>query len=149
MVRHKRQNPHGRYDDKHLEQVFPHWLPLLYGAACLFLIPWTIFLAYKLPPRYQSHHWDIAWTGFDAFLVVIFALTAWLAVKKSSWTALISTILGTILLTDAWFDVLTARPGRAQRDAIAESFLEVTLAVLSYSLAHRIFNDARHKRINP
>lgn len=149
MPKRKHHDHAIRYDDKHLNRIFPHWVPLLYGAACLVLIPWTVWLAYLLPPRYQSHHWDIAWTGFDIFLVVTFALTAWLAVKKSSWTALSATILGTVLLTDAWFDVLTAKPGREQRDALIESVIELVLATLSYALAHRIFNEVRHHTIKP
>lgn len=136
------------YDDQHLTQVFPRWLPRLYGFACLVLIPWTIFLAYKLPPTNQANHWDIVWTGFDAFLIIVFALTAWLAFKKSSWTALTATVLGTLLLMDAWFDVLTSRPGKPQHAAIADSILEVFLAVLSYMLAHRIFNETRRRKPN-
>ncbi|HET9174645.1 MAG TPA: hypothetical protein VFN56_05215, partial [Candidatus Saccharimonadales bacterium] len=122
MANNRTHSSDVRYDDKHLEKVFPKWLPRLYGAACICLIPWTIFLAVKLPPHYQSHHWDAAWTGFDVFLIIAFALTAWLAVKKSSWTALTATALGTILIMDAWFDILTAKPGKAQHEAIAESF---------------------------
>lgn len=138
-----------RYDDKQLRHAFPYWLPALYGAACIFLIPWTAVLAYFLPPRYDAHHWGIAWAGFDIFEIVLFALTALLAVRKSSWTALTATMLGTVLVVDAWFDVLTARTGWQQQEALVEAVVEVSIAAVSYWLAHRIFNDVRHRQIKP
>jgi hypothetical protein len=138
------------YNDRHLKKVFPSWLPILYGSACVILIPWTAFLAYELPPRYVSHHWDVAWAGFDIAMAGLFALTALLAIKKSSWAALSAVMLSTILVTDAWFDVLTSRPGRQEHLAMAEAvFIELPLAILSFALAHRIFNHVRHHTIRP
>lgn len=144
-VRPKRR----RYDDKHLKKIFPHWLPVLYGSVCLFLIPWTAALAYVLPPKYVSHHWDIAWSGFDTALVLIFAATAFLAVKKSSWTAISATILGTLLLVDAWFDSLTSKAGHDVHLAGLGAIFEISLALISYILAFRIFNDVRHRILRP
>lgn len=138
-----------RYDDKHLKKIFPHWLPLLYGGICLFLIPWTTVLAFVLPPKYVSHHWDVAWTGFDSLLLLIFAATAYLAVKKSSWTAISATILGTLLLVDAWFDSLTSKAGHDIHLAALGAVFEIVLALTSYTLAFRIFNDVRHRRLVP
>jgi hypothetical protein len=154
MPKKSRRNRHkssrGKYNDQHLRKVFPAWLPLLYGTACGVLIPWTIYLSYLLPPRYVSHHWDIAWTGFDIFEIILFAMTAVLAVKRSSWTALSAAMLGTVLLMDSWFDVLTANPGREQMQALMDALIiEVPIALISFALAHRIFNEARHHTIKP
>jgi hypothetical protein len=138
------------YDDRHLQRIFPRWLPLLYGGACGALIPWTIYLGYLLPPRYISHHWDVVWTGFDVFEIMLFALTALLAVKRSSWTALSSAMLGTVLLVDGWFDVMTASPGQEQQRALLEALvIELPLVIISFALSHRIFNDARHRALKP
>jgi hypothetical protein len=123
-----------------MRYVFPRWLMAVYGGACVFLIPWTIILAYLLPRHYIANHWDIAWTGFDIFEIFFFGLTAILVLKKTSWSALSATVLGTLLITDAWFSILTARAGRAQDKAVAHAVLiELPLALLSYSLAYRIF----------
>ena len=138
-----------RYNDQNLKHIFPGWYPIFYGAACAFLIPWTIILGYALPPRYVSSHWDIAWAGFDSLEIVLFALTAVLAVKHSSWMALSSAMLGTVLLIDGWFDVLTARTSKDIHVAIFEALvLELPLAILSFVLSHRIFNYVRHHIIN-
>lgn len=131
-------------DDKQLRRIFPSWYAILYGAGCGFLIPWTILLSLVLPPHYISQHWDIAWVGFDAFECLLFALTALLALLHSSWTAMVSTMLGTTLLIDAWFDIMTARPDKDAHIALIEGlFLEVPLALLSFAIAHRIFNYTR------
>jgi hypothetical protein len=137
------------YEDKRLHRVFPNWYSILYGAACGFLIPWTILLSIILPPHYVSQHWDIAWVGFDSFECLLFAVTSFLAFKHSTWTALTSTMLGTTLLIDAWFDITTARPIRDIRTATFEAFvLEIPLAILSFILAYRVFNYVRKQSIN-
>ena len=142
-----KQRRRRKYDDKHLKHIFPYWLPVLYGGACFVLIPWTVVLGFLLPPNYVSQHWDVAWTGFDTFLVLSFAATAFLAIKKSSWTALSATMLGTLLLVDVWFDVLTSKAGHDSRLAGIQAIAEVTLAALSYILSLRIFSDVRHRQL--
>jgi hypothetical protein len=132
------------FENKRLERMFPSWYTILYGAACGFLIPWTISIAIILPPHYVSNHWDAAWVGFDAFQCVLFALTAYLTFKHSIWTALTSAMLGTTLVVDAWFDIMTARTTRDIRSAIVEAVIvEVPLALISFYLSHHIFNEIR------
>jgi hypothetical protein len=122
--------------------AFPEWVPLLYGLACLILIPWTIFLAYLLPRKYVSRNWDVAWVGFDIFEIVLFALTAILAVKRSIWTALTSAMLAMVIIIDAWFDVLTSKSGRPQFRSILEAIIiELPLAIISLYLAIVIFKN--------
>ena len=133
---------------KNLEKIFPHWVPYFYGAICAVLIPWTIFLAYLLPPKYISHNWDIAWTGFDIFMLFLFASTAVLAIRKSAYTAISSAMLATVILTDAWFDILTSRPGIAERRSILEAiFIELPLAIISFWLSQKIFQSTMKNKI--
>ena len=44
------------------------WVAPLLALCAVVLIPWTLVLAYRLPARHTSHHWDIAWVGFDLAL---------------------------------------------------------------------------------
>ena len=150
MSTSKSRKSKSKYNDRNLRHIFPSWLILIYGAACGFLIPWTLFLSVVLPPRYITNHWDFAWAGFDVFEWLLFALTAVLTIRRSSWTALTATMLGTVLILDAWFDVLTARSGRDQYSATLEAlFIELPLALVSFALAHRIFNYTRKHQLNP
>ncbi len=131
-----------KIDDRKLSKIFPSWVPFFYGILCVLLIPWTILLSYVLPHHYVSHHWDIAWTGFDIFMSILFASTAILAIKKSSYTSISSIMLGTILIIDAWFDVLTAKPGLPQIRSILEAIIiELPLAAVSFWLGHKIFHQ--------
>ncbi|MHB1865325.1 MAG: hypothetical protein ACYCPS_04185 [Candidatus Saccharimonadales bacterium] len=133
------------YNDRNLKHIFPSWYTILYGAACGFLIPWTILLSFVLPPHYVSAHWDAAWVGFDGFETLLFAITAILAIKHSVWTAFTSIMLGTTLLIDAWFDLMTARTHKDIISAFIEAFaLEIPLAIISFALARRIFEFAKH-----
>jgi hypothetical protein len=132
-----------------LNNIFPSWVILVYGACCGFLIPWTIFLGEKLPIVYVSTHWDIAWTGLDIMTSILFALTAFFAVKKSSWIAISCSMLAMILVIDVWFDVLTSKPGFDQNAAILEAaIIEIPLSILSMMIAIKIFKSLRQRVIN-
>ena len=43
----------------------PRWVAPLLGFVALFLIPWTLYLTLTLPSRHVTHHYDLAWVGFD------------------------------------------------------------------------------------
>ena len=125
---------------KHLILSLPDWVPLLYSGACIFLIPWTILLSYLLPRHYNSHNWDLAWVGFDILEIILFGLTAFLAFKKSLWTSLCSGMLSILLLVDAWFDVLTSKPGISRDRSILEALIiELPLFLLSIYISIRMF----------
>ncbi len=114
----------------------PTWAAVLYGAAGGVLIPWTVSLAQSLPERHVARHWDAAWVGFDIFMIFLLLLTAVLALGKNIYVVVTSSALGTILLIDAWFDVLTAKPGHEQRESLLFALLiELPLAILTFYLA--------------
>src|ERR1700733_11434768 len=75
------------------------------------LIPWTIFLRFKLPSRQLSSHYNIAWAGFDVILLVALAATGHFALRRSHYLAVAAAAAATLLVVDAWFDVMTAPPG--------------------------------------
>jgi hypothetical protein len=92
---------------------------VVYGLIALALIPWTAHLSSSLPSRHQTAHWDVLWAGFDLGLLAAFAGT------------------GTLLLCDAWFDLLTSRPGSERLWASIEALLgELPLAVFSFWVAY-------------
>jgi hypothetical protein len=85
----------------------------LAGPLFLFLslcmIPWIAVIAIVLPSRQLSAHYDLAWAGFDGMLFVALAATAYCALRRSRYLAVAASAAGTLLLVDAWFDVLTSR----------------------------------------
>jgi hypothetical protein len=106
------------------------------AAIALGLIPWTAYLSATLPAKQLAHHWDIAWVGFDAFEIASLAATLIALLRRSARLPLFAAAAGTALLTDAWFDLLTAGPGRDRAWALVMAVLgELPLAGLCYWLA--------------
>ncbi|HEV2412671.1 MAG TPA: hypothetical protein VGS28_02580 [Candidatus Saccharimonadales bacterium] len=116
---------------------FPNWVVWLYGSASVLLLPWIFYLADELPNRYVSHHWDLAWAGFDILMFILLVMTTIATARQSSAAVLFASALGTLLLIDAWFDTITSRHGHQQIQAILVAVLvEIPLALLSFLIAH-------------
>ena len=114
------------------QDAFPNrWIAPLFVLGAIVLIPWTLMLAYSLPSRHTSQHWDLAWVGFDIALAVAFAATTWAALRRSHWLVPFAAIAGTMLVCDAWFDIVTSQSGGETWEAVAEALLgELPLAAL-------------------
>jgi hypothetical protein len=109
------------------------------SIAALLLIPWIIYLANKLPRRYIAAHWDLAWTGFDIVLLVTLAITAWAAWRRRQIVIIFSIVAGTLLVCDAWFDIMTSHVGRDRNEALVSAFIvELPLAILLLAAAYRL-----------
>ena len=112
------------------------WVVLLFALAAIVLLPWTIFVVRSLPSTHPAAHWDIAWAGFDvalAFLLLGVALSAW---RRSPWLEGAATAAATLLVVDAWFDILTSSTHLELAIASGEAVLiELPLAGLCLLLA--------------
>jgi hypothetical protein len=123
----------------HVRLNLPGWITGLYLGLGLALIPWTVMLSYSLPSRHLSHNWDLAWAGFDIAILTTAVLTGYLSFKRSGWVCLTAMSVFTLLVVDAWFDVLTSRPGRQLDQALFMAVvLELPLALLSFWLSYRV-----------
>jgi hypothetical protein len=109
----------------------PRWLRALLVAVAVGLVPWTLYLTFSLPSRHVTFHYDLAWVGFDVALAAAFATTARAAVRRSQWLVPLAAATGTMLLCDAWFDVVTSKSGGEMWEAVAEALLaELPLAAI-------------------
>ena len=112
------------------------WIVLLLTVSAIVLVPWTLVLAYSLPARHTSHHWDVAWVGFDIALAGALAATGWTIYRRSPWAQSAAAVAATLLLCDAWFDNVLANGAGEHLEAAAEAVLvEVPLAILCVWLA--------------
>ena len=101
------------------------------------LIPWTVFLGFELPDRQESSHYNIAWVGFDVILLVVLAATGFFALRRSHLLAVGATAAATLLVVDAWFDVMTSPPGSQFLESLASAVLiELPLAAVCGWLAY-------------
>ena len=114
------------------------WVIGLFGLIGLAMLPWTIWLSASLKPHHETEHWDLAWSGFDTALAVAFLLTAFAAWRKSPWVGALAAATGTLLVTDAWFDIVLESHSDELRKALYLAVLaELPLAVLCFWIAYR------------
>ena len=116
------------------------WAGPAFLLCSVVLIPWTAYLALSLPSRQVSSHYNVAWVGFDVLLLVTLGATGFFALRRSRYLALTSASAATLLVVDAWFDVLTS-PGRQVIGSIVLAVvIELPLAGmcawLSYQTEH-------------
>jgi hypothetical protein len=102
------------------------------------LVPWTIWLAVTLPPRQVVHNWDAAWVGFDIGLVVMLSATGIALLTKHRIGKLLTPVIATLLVCDAWFDVLTSS-GRDRLVSLSLALVvELPLAGFCLWLTHSV-----------
>lgn len=119
--------------------LVPPWIAPAFGLCVIVLVPWTGYLFGTLPPHYTANHWQIAWGGFDIGLALALASTAMMIARRSPFTEVTATVTGTLLVCDAWFDVLTSRGTSAIVQASVEAVLvELPLAALCFWIASNL-----------
>jgi hypothetical protein len=111
--------------------LLPRWIPRLLALAAIGLVPWALWLTFSLPSRHVSDRYDLAWVGFDVALAAAFAATAWSAFRRLRWLGIFAAVTGTMLICDAWFDIVTSHTGGEMLEAGIEAALgELPLAAL-------------------
>jgi hypothetical protein len=121
------------------------WVAPAFIFCSLVLIPWIVYLGFSLPTRQISRHYDAAWVGFDIFELIALAATGYLALRRSRYLALASASAATLLITDAWFDVMTS-PRHKLLEAIALAVvIELPLAGVCAWLSYHTEHLADHR----
>jgi hypothetical protein len=120
-------------------RVVPRWIGWLVIAAGLLLLPWVAGLIFILPTRHEAAHYGASWIGFDLALCGMLIRTGWLAQKGREHLELSAAMTGTLLLVDAWFDVVTADSHKELALALLLAFAgELPLAAFCLWIAGRV-----------
>jgi hypothetical protein len=120
-------------------RVVPRWVGWLVIAAGAAMLPWVAGLSFVLPTRHEAAHYGASWVGFDLALCAMLLRTGWLAQKGREHIELSAAITGTLLLVDAWFDVVTADDHREFVVALAMALIsELPLAIFCLWVAARV-----------
>jgi hypothetical protein len=115
------------------------WLLLVLGGVAVGLLPWIGYLSATLPSKHLAHHWQVAWIGLDVAEVAALVATLFALLRNSPAVTVLASIAGTLLVCDAWFDVLTAQPGSDLAWALAFALLaELPLAALCFWIAFEV-----------
>jgi hypothetical protein len=116
------------------------WAGPAFILCSVVLIPWTIYLGFTLPNRQLSPHYNIAWAGFDVLELVALGATGYFAQRRSRYLALTSAAAATLLVVDAWFDIMTSPRGQVLMAIVLAAVVELPLAAvcgwLSYHTEH-------------
>ncbi|SRR6266487_13060 len=108
-------------------------------GCCVVLGVWIGILAVTLPPYYRTGSWRGAWVGFDIALFAAFTAAAWAAWRRRQVLIITLVVLATLLLCDAWFDVvLDARTAGFLPSLASALIVELPLAVLAGAMARRL-----------
>jgi hypothetical protein len=117
-----------------------------YLIVAVGLIVWTVFLALSLPKENLEHHYRLTWTGFDLIEVLAIYLTAYWAFRLDGRVVYPATVVATLLVADAWFDVTTsATVADATQALILALLVELPAAAFSLYVAHRVGRRVRER----
>jgi hypothetical protein len=106
------------------------WIGRLFALFSLLLLPWTVYLARSLPSQQVSTNYDTAWAGFDVLLALALAGTAYFALCRSGYLATAASATATLLVVDAWFDVLTTPGVQRIESVLLAALVELPLAAV-------------------
>jgi hypothetical protein len=128
------------HDDAPDTAVVSRWVAPAFIFCSVVLIPWIVYLGFSLPTRQVSRHYDAAWVGFDVLELITLASTGFFALRRSRYLALAAASTATLLVTDAWFDVMTSPRHHLPQAIVLAVFIELPLAGicawLSYHTEH-------------
>ena len=85
---------------------------------------------------HDADHWRIAWVGFDVGLALTLAGVAVAVYRRSPWLEGVAIGATTLLVCDAWFDVLSARSHRELvASLVLAGFVEIPAAIVCFLIA--------------
>jgi hypothetical protein len=120
-------------------RMVPRWAGWLVIATGVLMLPWVAGLVFILPSRHEAAHYGASWIGFDLALCGMLLRTGWLAQKGREHIELSAAMTGTLLLVDAWFDVVTADSHRELALALLLACVgELPLAAFCLWIAGRV-----------
>ncbi len=112
-------------------------LGLVVGGLIV-MIPWIGYLGLTLPQKYVAHNWPATWIGFDILLMSFMAATALFGYQRRFLLLLTGFTTGVLMICDAWFDLMTAKPEDAWLSEITSLLIEVPMAFLLIGGALRV-----------
>ena len=124
--------------------VRPVVLSRAFFAAAAVAVPWTVYLALTLPRHYSAHHYWLGWSGFNVALVLALVATGRSLVRGTESVSRYASIACTLLVVDAWFDVVNASTDTDRLVAIGmAAVVELPLAVVCWLLSTRRLRAGR------
>jgi hypothetical protein len=90
-----------------VKRLRSRFLTILVGC-CTGLGAWIVYLAVSMPTGYHAKAWSAAWVGFDILLLLALTGTVVAAMLGRQIVIMLAVFTATLLLCDAWFDIVLA-----------------------------------------
>lgn len=112
-----------------IDEPPPAWVAPAFVLMGICLVPWIVLLALTLPSRHGTHHYDLAWAGFDVALALTLIATGVGAIRRAVWLQGVASAAAALLVCDAWFDILSSTSQRELMTAVTLAvFVELPVA---------------------
>lgn len=112
------------------------WAGPAFALFSLILLPWIAYIAKTLPARQLSPNYDVAWAGFDVLELAALASTAYFSLRRSRYLSTAAASSATLLVVDAWFDVMTTASGSRWESVLLAVVVELPLAAVCLWLSY-------------
>ena len=121
-------------------RLWPVMLLRVCSAACAaFLLVWIIFLGATLPAQAVAHEWKLAWIGLDVAEAIGLLFVTWAARRLREMLIPAAIVTGTLLVCDAWFDVILSWGTSDWRWSVFSAVaVELPLAALLFAAARHM-----------
>jgi hypothetical protein len=127
-------------------RLLPKWTGWVLLALGVLTLPWVAGLAVELPSRSEAAHYDVSWAGFDVLLCLLLLRTGWSALHDLEHVEVTAAMTGSLLIVDAWFDVMSAPDTRQFLVALAMAgCVELPLAAFCLWIAGRVEFERRRR----
>jgi hypothetical protein len=115
--------------------VTPRLTSVAFMLGAVLLVPFTLRRIARTAPIQIGLHQRIAWSGLDVFELAGLLVTGWCFRQRTPWLAMAGVATGTLLASDAIFNIVTAS-GTTVFAALAMAVIgELPLCALSFGLA--------------
>ena len=104
-----------------------------------------MYLGSTLPARQVSPNYDVAWVGFDLFLLGLLASTAYFALRRSRYLSTTAGATAALLVVDAWFDCMTTPAPQRWQSFLLCFLVELPLAGLCLWLSYHTHQIAERR----
>ena len=117
-------------------QLTALWVGRSFLLLAAIFSAWIVVLAVTLPNRGVLAHQDVVWVGFDVGLLVGMVSTAWTALRRNRFLPVAAAATASLLLMDAWFDVVGSSTQMDTIDALVMALMvELPLSGLCWWIA--------------
>lgn len=121
------------------------WTGPMFSLFSVILLPWVVYIGISLPSRQLSPNYDIAWAGFDLFLLGSLAGTAYFALRRSRYLSTAAGATAALLVVDAWFDCMTTPASQRWQSFVLCFLVELPLAGLCLWLSYHTHQIAERR----